>query len=210
MIPNWINNPGFIKIFYPGDLVWTIRDDTQPSVYLTFDDGPHPTATNFVLEQLAKYNAKATFFCVGDNVSKYPEIYASVLAQGHATGNHTYNHLNGWMTDDKTYLKNCCMAAELIQSKLFRPPYGMIRFSQVGKLKRKYPGIRIVMWSLLSGDFDNRITPEQCLETVVNNIKPGAVIVFHDSTKAWDRMHIVLPQVLKFCKEQNWAMKSIS
>ncbi len=183
--------------------------DDDPAVYITFDDGPHPAATPFVLEQLEKYNALATFFCVGNNVTRYPEIYKQLLEKGHTTGNHTYNHLNGWRTDTDVYIKNIEKAKEQINSMLFRPPYGRIKISQFRKIRQNNPGWNICMWDILSGDFDKGITSQQCLDNVLANINPGSIIVFHDSEKAWERMSYALPYVLEYCQKQGWKMKAL-
>jgi peptidoglycan/xylan/chitin deacetylase (PgdA/CDA1 family) len=201
---------------FPPKLVWDMpanahgnQSAAEPTVYITFDDGPHPTATPFALEQLERYNAKATFFCVGNNVDKCPDIYRQLLQKGHATGNHTFDHVNGWKTDDSVYLQNIEKAGKLIHSNAFRPPYGRIRRSQVKQMKRLNPNWNIYMWTVLSGDFDKNISPEKCLDNVLKNIKPGSIILFHDSQKAWDRMSYALPHVLEYCQKQNWKMKTL-
>ena len=205
----WVNTPNWFKRLYPSKMVWDFCHETTNSVYITFDDGPNPIATPFVLEQLEHYNAKATFFCVGNNVQKYQGIYNSILEQGHSTGNHTFDHLNGWKTESSQYVSNIEKAGKLIGSKLLRPPYGRIKYSQIRKLRKSNKGWKLVMWNLLSADFDNQISPENCLENVLNNIKPGAIVIFHDSQKAWDRMQYALPKVLAYCKEKDWQMKAI-
>jgi peptidoglycan/xylan/chitin deacetylase (PgdA/CDA1 family) len=179
------------------------------AVYLTFDDGPHPTITPFVLEELRKYDAHATFFCVGNNVARYPEVYKELLAAGHRAGNHTYNHLNGWKTINNHYIKNINQAAKHIDSLLFRPPYGRIKLTQYRRLKRANPRWRVYMWDILSGDFDRETSPEQCLENVLSNIRPGSIVVFHDSEKAWERMKYALPRVLEYCKSKNWVVRGL-
>ena len=209
MAAYWVKTPKWIKILFPKNFIWDINTDDQPTVYITFDDGPNQQATPFALQQLEKYNAKATFFCVGNNVKLNPKIYEDILSKGHTTGNHTYNHINGWKTDDHTYLQNIAQAADYIKSPLYRPPYGKIKFSQALKLKQAIPNLKIIMWSLLSADFDPKITPQQCLNNVINHIKPGSIIIFHDSTKAFERMQFALPFVLAYCQKQNWQMKAI-
>lgn len=179
----------------------------QLSVYLTFDDGPHPEATPFVLDILAKYQAKATFFCVGNNVQKYPMIYQQLIREGHQVGNHTYHHVNGWKVKTKRYLDDIRLARRYIDSDLFRPPYGWIRGKQGRKLISE--GMRLVYWSLLSGDFDTELSPQDCLQNVLSRIKPGDVVVFHDSAKALPRLQFVLPKVLELCSQKGWQLKSL-
>jgi peptidoglycan/xylan/chitin deacetylase (PgdA/CDA1 family) len=184
-------------------------DNVAPAVYLTFDDGPHPTATTFVLKQLAQHNARATFFCIGKCVAEYPEIYEQVVAEGHAVGNHTYNHLNGWKTPAEDYISNIANAAKLIESRAFRPPYGRISRAQSSLLHKGAHPWKVYMWSVLSADFDGRITPEKCLDNVLSNIQPGSIVVFHDSAKAWDRLRYALPFVIDYCNEKGWEMKGL-
>ena len=203
-----IQTPKILRALAPSFAIWEKPVlPAEPTVYLTFDDGPHPTATPFVLDALAKYNAKATFFCIGKNVIEYPEIYQRTLQEGHTVGNHTHNHLKGWNTDTNAYVENTEQAAKFINSKLFRPPYGRIKRTQANELHEM--GYSIIMWSLLSGDFDTGLSAERCLENVVFHIKPGDIVVFHDSQKAWDRMNYVLPRVLEHCKKNKWAMMSL-
>src|SRR6185437_16130321 len=159
-----VKTPWLLKNLYP-NLLWNIDNSTR-CIFLTFDDGPIPIVTPVVLNILKQYNAKATFFCIGDNVCKHPDIFEQVKNDGHAIGNHTYIHLNGWKTDNKTYLDNFLKANELINAGLFRPPYGRIKRSQIKLFKQIRPGLQIIMWSVLSGDFDINLTPEKCLENV--------------------------------------------
>lgn len=176
------------------------------TVYLTFDDGPIPEATPWVLDQLQEYNAKATFFCVGENVRKYPKIYQRILDEGHTVGNHTYNHLNAWKTKKHTYLSNVEEASEVIDSKLFRPPYGKLTPALSKKIAEDYD---IIMWDILSGDFDSNISAEKCLSNVKKNAREGSIIVFHDSIKAIDKLKVVLPHVLAYFSDQGIEMKAI-
>jgi len=159
--------------------------DKRKMVYLSFDDGPHPVATPFVLDLLKKYQAKATFFCIGKNVAAYPDIYRRILDEGHAVGNHTHNHLNGWKTKDAVYLADISEAGKHIDSPLFRPPYGRITSFQAKHIAKamKNEKARVIMWDVLSGDFDESLSPQQCSENVVLNAGKGSVIVFHDSEK---------------------------
>jgi len=204
-----VKTPLWLKLLFPGGLIWDISTDDKPTVYLPFDDGPHPTITPFVMEQLEQYGAKGTFFCVGDNVRKHPETYKCLLENGHAVANHTFNHLNGWKTDNAVYGQNISLATDCIHSHLFRPPYGKIKRSQVRDLIHADDKWKIIMWSVLSADFDKNITPVQCRDNVMKHIRPGSIVLFHDSEKAWERMSYALPEVLKFCSGQGWAMKAI-
>jgi peptidoglycan/xylan/chitin deacetylase (PgdA/CDA1 family) len=181
----------------------------QPAVYLTFDDGPHPVATPFILQQLAAYDAKATFFCIGKCIADYPRIFEQTIAAGHATGNHTYNHLNGWKTSTEEYINNIAAANEFISNRIFRPPYGRITRKQAALLQAGGHPWKVYMWSVLSADFDVAITPEKCLDNVLSNIAPGSIVVFHDSAKAWERLRYALPFVLDYCKEQGWDMRAL-
>lgn len=171
-------------------------------VYLTFDDGPHPDITPFVLDLLKEYDAKATFFCIGNNVLKYPFIYKRIIDEGHSVGNHTYQHLNGWKTSDKDYLEDIIHAQKYIDSKLFRPPYGRITRFQTQAIKAIF---KIIMWDILSGDFDQKISGEECLANVLTNITAGSIVVFHDSEKAFGRLSYALPKTLQFLKDNNLA-----
>ncbi len=209
MVTYWAKTPLLLKKAFPKGLVWEMPARGEPTVYLTFDDGPHPTATPFVVEQLEQYDAKGTFFCVGNNVTKFPAVYDAVLKKGHATANHTFNHMKGWKTDTDTYLQNIELAAEHIHSRLFRPPYGLIKRAQARALMQRHPDWKIIMWNVLSGDFDRELSPEKCLDNVLRHIKPGAIVLFHDSEKAWDRMSYALPRVLEHCRKQGWKMKAI-
>ena len=200
--------PFLLKAFYP-KCTWDIPSK-EKVLYLTFDDGPHPEITTFVLEALKKYNAKATFFCIGNNVLSYPNIYENILAQGHAVGNHTYDHLNGWKTELPIYLENIKSAAKLIESPFFRPPYGRITKHQIKaiKLANDLPN-KIIMWDVLSGDFDLKLSGETCARNVIKNAVPGSIIVFHDSLKAWDRLSIALPIVLNYFTDLGYKMQTL-
>lgn len=200
VIPSW-----FSKL--NSSLVWNIATK-EKELYLTFDDGPHETATPFALDCLKEYKAKATFFCLGKNVKAYPEIYRRILNEEHAPGNHTFNHLNGWKTKNSAYIKDVAEASEYIHSNLFRPPYGKIS-PFVLKTLRSQLRYKIIMWHILSGDFDEKLLPQKCVENVLLNVKPGSIVVFHDSAKAWERMRFALPKVLKFFSNQGFSFKSI-
>ena len=179
-------------------------------IYLSFDDGPHPVITDFVLGELKKYNAKATFFCIGKNVGLHNEIYQKLLLQGHSVGNHTNDHLNGWKTDNDIYIDNIDVAAEIIKSNLFRPPYGRIKNSQRRLLSAAPKNYKIIMWTVLSGDFDTSISGERCAANMIDNIVPGSIVVLHDSEKAFERLKYALPLVLKHFSEKGYTFESIN
>lgn len=200
-----VKTPLAIKKSFPS-LVWDIPNNTK-TIYLTFDDGPTPEITTWVLETLKKHKIKATFFVVGENVKKHSQIYQQLIAEGHAIGNHTYNHLNGWKTKSSDYLQNIEKCAELVESNLFRPPYGRIKNTQIRKLKQSY---KIIMWDVLSGDFDFKTSPEQCAENVINNTKAGSIIVFHDSVKAEKNLKYALPKAIEFLKQQGFTFGVIT
>lgn len=197
--------PWWLRALYPS-LVWRMPAG-EKKIYLTFDDGPHPVATPFVLDQLAAYGAKASFFCIGKNVAARPDIYQRILAEGHAVGNHTQHHLNGWKTDDVEYVNDTMQAAAYIQSNLFRPPYGRVKRSQIRGLQGK--GMKIIMWDVLSADFDTNLTPQASLSYVLYHTKPGSIVLFHDSEKAWERMSGALPAVLQHFSAEGYAFDKL-
>jgi len=191
----------FFKAMLPGYLTW--KGGTEGNtVYLTFDDGPTGPFTYEILDILEEFDARATFFCLGDNVRKNPEIYREIVARGHRTGNHTFHHLKGWNTYWKKYIADVYLARGFIDSSLFRPPYGKITYRQVHHLKKNF---KIVMWSLLSLDYDPNFTAEQCLEIVDNNTSPGEIVVFHDNIKAEDKVRYVLPRYLEKLREEGYS-----
>ena len=203
-----VRTPWWLRRCFPG-CIWEIAEQ-RPIVYLTFDDGPDPGVTPFVLDQLAHYDMHATFFCIGKNVEAHPEVYARILSAGHRTGNHTHHHLNGWKTDDDTYLADISRAARLIDSDLFRPPYGRIGSGQLRRLRHLSPVMRPVMWSVLSGDFDPGISPARCIRNVLDHARPGSVITFHDSEKAFPVLREALPVILEDFRRKGWEGKGIS
>ena len=176
-------------------------------IYLTFDDGPTLEVTNFVLEELKKHQAKATFFCIGKNVKKHQNIYHKIQEEGHSVGNHTFNHLNGLLTKNTRYIENIQQASAYIVSKLFRPPYGRLKSSQARLLQQE--GYKIIMWDVLSGDFDRSISPEKCLENVLKNTTNGSIIVMHDSEKAKDKIYFALPRILDHFSQKGYLFKAI-
>jgi peptidoglycan/xylan/chitin deacetylase (PgdA/CDA1 family) len=203
-----IKTPYLLKKFYPKELIWA-KDRNHKIVYLTFDDGPIPIVTPFVLETLKIFDAKATFFCIGENISKNPEIYERIKTDGHAIGNHTYNHLRGWSTDDDIYLEDIIKCQELTKTSLFRPPYGRIKKSQIKLLKSKYPEQKIIMWDVLSGDFDLKLSPEKCLKNVIKHTSNGSIVVFHDSLKAQKRLEHTLPLALELWTKEGYRFHTL-
>jgi peptidoglycan-N-acetylglucosamine deacetylase len=199
--PKWVK-----KLF--GASLWDMPE-TGKSIYLTFDDGPHPLITPFVLDELKKYNAKATFFCIGKNVQENPDVYKRILNEGHAVGNHTYSHLDGWKTGNAKYLADVLKAKKYIDSDLFRPPYGRITRKQRKGLFVMNRPMKNIMWGVLSGDFDKRITAEKCCVNVIKNVENGSVVVFHDSAKAKEKMQYALPVILLHFSEKGYSFKKI-
>lgn len=202
--------PKVVQWLFP-TLVWKVSTN-EKTIYLTFDDGPTPEITDWVLDQLATFNAKATFFCIGKNIEKNSKIFSRLQEEGHGIGNHTHNHLKGWSTNTKDYLANVkecdkVMVAQSANSKLFRPPYGRIKISQIKALQNL--GYKIVMWNVLPVDWSKDITPEACSSYVINNVKNGSIVVFHDSVKASRNMQYALPKVLQHFTEKGFTFKRI-
>lgn len=195
--------------FLAKEALWQVNTD-EKILYLTFDDGPHPEATPFVLNELKKFEARATFFCLGKNVRAETQLYERILNEGHAVGNHTYDHLNAWKVRDEEYLSNVMLASELIDSRLFRPPYGRISPFLVKQLASPLYNMKTVMWTILSGDFDVKLQPEKCLQHVLLNGGPGSIVVFHDSEKAFLRLKYALPRVLAYFSERGWTFKELA
>jgi len=199
-----VKTPNFIRGLFP-NFTWQVPTQ-EKTIYLTFDDGPIPEITPWVLEQLDRFRAKATFFCVGDNIRKHRTVFEEVKAAGHALGSHTYNHLSGWASDNIAYFHNVRHCANQTRSTLFRPPYGRLKPSQAQFLQRHY---QIVMWDILSGDFDACITPEQCLSNVVDHAVPGSIVVFHDSLKAQENLTYALPRVLEYFTAEGYRFEKL-
>jgi len=205
----FIKTPWLARILFPSFL-WRVNT-REKEVYMTFDDGPHEEVTPWVLELLKQYNAKATFFCIGKNVRAHPVIYDQILNEGHAVGNHTDNHLNGWKVSIQEYVEDIQKASAVINSNLFRPPYGKIKLSQSKRISSalKKGKARIVMWDVLSADFDQSISSDECLQNVLQNYTSGSVIVFHDSEKAFPHLKYALPLVLEQLYEQGYICRKI-
>jgi peptidoglycan-N-acetylglucosamine deacetylase len=203
----FVKTPWWLKRLY-ANCLWDMPYKTK-TLYLTFDDGPHPTITPFLLDLLDKYKAKATFFCIGDNVEKFPAVYQQVIQRGHAVGNHTQYHLNGWKTDLPTYLNDVATAQKKIDSKLFRPPYGRISREQIKQLVQNDKPYKIIMWNILAGDWVQELKPEDCYKKVAKKITDGDIIVFHDSEKAWNRMSYAVPKLLEEFSIKGFSFKVI-
>ena len=200
------HSPFWLKAFFPG-FTWHVPT-TEREIFLTFDDGPIPDITEAVLETLAQFNAKATFFSIGDNVRKHPDVFQKVRNGGHSIGNHTFNHMNGWKTEDSIYLENIrkCQDQLTLRTRLFRPPYGRIKRSQS---KVVLQDKQIIMWDVLSGDFSNGITPEICLKKSIQHTHPGSIVLFHDSIKAAKNMLHTLPRYLEHFTEQGYKFEAL-
>lgn len=217
--------PEFVKTIFP-NFVWNV-DTSNKELYLTFDDGPTPDITEWVLQLLDNFNAKATFFCIGNNVIKYPEIFHSIILKGHSIGNHTHNHLKGWKTKSLEYSSNIEIAQQTFNSefenlknnrlekftsdlnqKLFRPPYGKLKSKQAREIQNM--GYKIVLWDVLSFDWNQNILEKVCLKNVISSAKEGSIIVFHDSLKAEKNLKYALPRVLEYYNNRGFEFKSIN
>ena len=206
-----ITTPKVVKSLFP-TLTWDIPTKSK-DIYLTFDDGPTPEITNWVLDNLKRFNAKATFFCIGKNVEQHPNIFQQIVKDGHSIGNHTQNHVKGWKMATKSYLSEVVLCEKVFKGenfkseKLFRPPYGQITPKQIKKLQEL--GYKIVMWNVLSIDWDNSLTEETCLKNIMNHTGSGSIIVLHDSVKASKNMTYVLPKVLEYFTKKGFTFKRI-
>jgi peptidoglycan/xylan/chitin deacetylase (PgdA/CDA1 family) len=202
-----------MRAVYP-EMTWRIPS-TSPSIYLTFDDGPIPEVTEFVLETLSAYQAKASFFCIGDNIRKHSDIFRKVVDNGHLIGNHTFNHLNGWKTDDTLYFQNFLECEHIIKTSSFvqnqdkpkfRPPYGRIKKIQAQKI---IPTHDIIMWDVLTGDFSKDLSPERILQKSIQYTESGSIVVFHDSLKAEKNMRYALPRFIEYFSEKGFVFKTL-
>jgi len=213
----FIKTPRLLKIIF-NKWSWSFSVK-EKNIYLTFDDGPTPEITEWTLNQLKKYNAKATFFCIGKNVENHPEIFQKIVKEQHSIGNHTHNHLNGWKTNTEDYFLNFKKADRAIASnfnllshiqtkKLFRPPYGKMSLKQSKRI-RNY-GYKVITWDVISADFDATISNNKCLKNVVKNTTNGSIVVFHDSVKAFEKLKYVLPKVLEFYLDKGYSFKKIA
>jgi peptidoglycan-N-acetylglucosamine deacetylase len=210
MIPH--RTPFFLPLLFPPTLLWRIAT-SQRELYLTFDDGPIPSITDFVLDTLAKYSLKATFFCIGDNITKYPSVFKRIIREEHSVGNHTFNHLNGWKTKADQYFANVeeceiCMRDHSngkFQGSLFRPPYGRITRQQIARLDN----YKIIMWDVLSLDYNKSLRTEKCLKNSIAATRPGSIVVFHDSLKAERNLVYTLPRYIEHFLESGFVFKSL-
>ncbi len=200
-----VKTPVLISKLTSRSLIWKIST-TEKKIFLSFDDGPIPHLTMEILSYLSEYGAKATFFCVGENAKKYPQLIKRILDDGHQIGNHSFQHISGWKTSTSNYISNVNEASKHIPSPLFRPPYGRITYNQIKQLKANY---KIIMWSILSGDFDTTLSAEQCLKNVLQ-CKVGDIVVFHDNMKAQEKIHFVLPRFLNHYTKLGYQFDVIS
>ncbi len=212
----WIKTPWIFKKIFK-NYTWN-KSAGAKKVYLTFDDGPIPEITEWVIGTLNKYNVKATFFCVGENIQKHPQIFEQLLSNNHCVGNHTYNHNNGWETDDKVYLESVIKTQKLLAQKLtdyhtelttkiFRPPYGKLTPNQSTQVREN--GFEVIMWDVLSADFDPSVTARTCLRNVIKNTEDGSIVVFHDNIKSFKTIQYVLPRYLKYLRKKGYRLDII-
>ncbi len=201
----FVKTPKLLKSLFPS-FRWNVEPDDSKKLYLTFDDGPIEEITPWVVDILKDYNAKATFFCVGHNIEKYPDVYKYVVDNGHLTANHTYNHLSGWASENMHYFHNIRRCGDVVESNMFRPPYGRVKPSQAQFLLRHY---EIVMWDVLSADFDAFLSPQECFKNVQNAATDGSIIVFHDSVKAERNMKYALLRTLDYYSALGYTFECV-
>lgn len=196
-----VDPPKIVKRLYP-EMIWRVEDDE--GVYLTFDDGPTPGVTEWILNMLDRYNAKATFFVLGKNVELYPDLYQMILERGHKVGNHTYSHQKGWTMSLDRYVEDVDLAADMVHSELFRPPYAQITRAQLREVAKRF---RVVMWSVLSRDYNRSLSPKRCLQGTIRDLRAGDIISLHDSAKSFRNTSYVLPQLLRHVRERGLECK---
>ena len=196
------------RIFYPS-LLWQMPKSEKKSIYLTFDDGPHPLITPKVLENLRRYDAKATFFCIGNNVRKYPKTFELIKKEGHSVGCHTFNHENGWKTKTDDYIKSFNDANQLIHTNLFRPPHGKIKYSELKKLQSSNSNLQTIAWTVIAYDWDHSLSQEDVYQNVIKNAGNGAIVTFHDSEKAYNNRIYSLPKVLEYYRDRGFEFKAL-
>ena len=196
---------GILRSVLPSSLLWKV-DTAERKVFITFDDGPTPELTTEILAILESYEARATFFCVGDNVVRYPDIFRQIIQSGHSVGNHSHHHLKGWYTSCSQYLEDVSQASKFLDSKLYRPPYGLITLRQVRELSKQF---QVVMWSVLTRDFDPSVSREKCLEIAIRGTEPGAIIVFHDNLKASEKVLYALPRMLEYLRDEGYVTEKL-
>lgn len=203
----FVKTPSWLQRLFPRR-IWEMNP-LEKKIYLSFDDGPHPEHTGFVLDELKKYNAFATFFCIGNNVRQYPEMFKRIIEEGHAIGNHTQNHMDWKKASDRDYINDVAEAANYINSCLFRPPYGRLSRFREKLLSGMNPPYRIIMWTVLSGDFDPSLSKQSCFENILFKAGSGSIVVFHDSEKAADKMRFALPKMLQSFSAKGFSFAKI-
>lgn len=200
-----IKIPKWFQFLFPS-IQWRFKKK-EKVIYLTFDDGPTKELTNWIVDELNKFDAKATFFCIGKNIERFPENLQYVSENGHQIGNHSYSHLSGWNTPTKKYINDIDRCQNLTGTKLFRPPYGRISPSQISKLKKKY---KIIMWDINSWDFDQKISPINTFNKLASKIDKGSIVLFHDNLKSEKNLRILLPKILSHFSQKGYAFKAIN
>lgn len=200
----FVQSPFFLKWYLP-EVTWN-KSRQEKTIYLTFDDGPIPEVTPWILDTLKNHQVKATFFCVGENIVKHPRIFERLLAEGHQVGNHTFNHLKGWDYPVEEYIENVYKCQQYTKSKLFRPPFARAKKSQIKILKEKFD---IIYWDVLSGDFDTNLKPQQCLKNILKHTQNGSIIVLHDNIKAIPRLKYVLPKILEHYRKEGYSFNTL-
>ena len=202
----YLNSNRLFKHIWPKQLIWDLPNDDN-IIYLTFDDGPTPGVTDVLLDELKKFNAKATFFCLGKNIVAHPSLFSQIKEEGHVIGNHTWDHLNGRKVNSANYIHSINKTQGVMQSEFFRPPYGRIKNEQAKLIAQNF---KIIMWSVISGDFKLNQSKEECLNIVLRGVKSGSIVVFHDSLKASSKMLYAVPRMLEYFSEKGFKFAAIS